>query len=271
MGDKTHINEVHNLKSLKRMIDVMSLLKESSHSQKNIAQMRKVQHSVSHIIIVMQFGGEDNLFRRLLQRQATGKKQKPLPLFKMQSMFYQMLVVVKYLHSKRIAHRDLKPENFIINETADWLELKLADFDLAVVQAERAMCRSACGTVPFTAPEALMDRPYDGLIADCFSLGVVLFESFCGVHSVEKAIGLSVKKQAGQQDENRPDDSVCTKMIRAFGSPGTVGRMLRERHRDDVKELLPALEPVIDGLMTIDPQARWTSEMAGSGADLTMQ
>jgi calcium-dependent protein kinase len=51
------------------------------------------------------------------------------------AIFIQILGVVKYCHSKKIAHRDLKPENFLLlkkSEGAEPINLKLIDFGLAI-------------------------------------------------------------------------------------------------------------------------------------------
>lgn len=46
-----------------------------------------------------------------------------------QSLLYQILQSLVYLHSRRIFHRDLKPQNLLIDSTGT--VIKLADFGLA--------------------------------------------------------------------------------------------------------------------------------------------
>merc|ERR1712137_1100158 len=260
MGDKADINEVHNLKCVKRMLDVMQLLNEDCQHP-NIAHLKKVLHSSTHIIIFMQFGGDENLFRRLLHRQAQNKC-RPLPLHKLRMIIMQILTVVKYLHEKRICHRDLKPENIIILEEEDNLQCKLADFDLAVVQEDRGLCRSSCGTVPFTAPETLHGRHYNGLTADSWSMGIVLLEACCGVHFVERAIGLAKAKDKG----GRPDNTVRAKIITAFGSADAAGAMLKKNHVEEVATYVPVMRCLLNGLLCVEPRDRWTSAKAEEAA-----
>lgn len=57
---------------------------------------------------------------------------------------------------------------------------KLTDFGMATYcrdsRGEIILCEMYCGTVEYQAPETLLcEEPYDGIAADCFSLGVLLY------------------------------------------------------------------------------------------------
>ena len=75
------------------------------------------------------------------------------------------------MHNEGIAHRDIKPENILIDKT---LNIKIADFGLAI---NKNISRSTdfVGTKVYMAPEIIERKPYDGVKADIFSVGVVLF------------------------------------------------------------------------------------------------
>ncbi len=91
----------------------------------------------------------------------------------------------------RVCHRDVKPENILVTEPPDAEPLvKLTDFDLAVAQAPGERCRRPCGTMPFTAPEVVLEQSYCGFAADVWSMAVVVLEVQCGLHVLESATGL---------------------------------------------------------------------------------
>merc|ERR1711870_44303 len=115
-----------------------------------------------------------------------------MPLPRCQSLLSQVTDVVAHLHlGPQICHRDLKPENVIVQDVPNRpLVIKLADFDLAAILPGTATCRSPCGTVPFTAPEVLLQREYRGMAADMWSLGIVMLEITCGVRIVEKILSI---------------------------------------------------------------------------------
>ena len=87
-----------------------------------------------------------------------------------------MVKAVHAVHSKtHNVHLDIKPDNILIGD--DHL-LKLTDFGF--VRPAHKKIDKVCGTQGYLAPEQLHLRrdtvvPYDGVKADIFSLGIVLF------------------------------------------------------------------------------------------------
>jgi cGMP-dependent protein kinase len=85
-----------------------------------------------------------------------------------------LLVILEYLHERDIIHRDLKPENIVVDEEG---YPKLIDFGTAKIVKGRTY--TIIGTPHYMAPEVIAGRGYS-VMADYWSVGVLLYEMMCG-------------------------------------------------------------------------------------------
>ncbi|KAK9764265.1 hypothetical protein K7432_008374 [Basidiobolus ranarum] len=99
---------------------------------------------------------------------------------KIQQVFSQLVFAVEHLHDRNICHRDLKLENVLIQEDHDNLTVKLSDLGLAEYVSDISYLSSRCGTEEYCAPEILLGQSTDGVKADIWSLGIILFTMVAG-------------------------------------------------------------------------------------------
>jgi serine/threonine protein kinase len=101
----------------------------------------------------------------------------PKPGLKREAAMYplvnQIFVGVRWLHDLGIAHRDLSLENLLLhNENGD-LRIKIIDFGMSTLDAKATA--EIRGKQSYQAPEIHLPQPFDTIMTDPFSLGVVLF------------------------------------------------------------------------------------------------
>ncbi|KAK8887599.1 hypothetical protein M9Y10_038650 [Tritrichomonas musculus] len=90
--------------------------------------------------------------------------------------FFQIMSAIKYIHQLGIAHRDIKLENILITENKN---VKLTDFGLCKRINGNSPLLTTCGTLAYAAPEIISEKPYDGMKADIWSSGIVLYAMIC--------------------------------------------------------------------------------------------
>ncbi len=71
----------------------------------------------------------------------------------------------------------MKPENLLLDEG---LNIKIVDFGLSNTYKQGELLKTACGSPCYAAPEMIAGRRYNGLPADIWSLGIILYAMICG-------------------------------------------------------------------------------------------
>ncbi len=117
---------------------------------------------------------ESNNLRELIDKNNLSFEKKI-------SLFVQLLNALKTAHKNQIIHRDIKPENILVNSN---LELKIADFGLALVSNEKSLTNktSILGTPTYMAPEQINGEK--SFQTDIFSAGLVAYELFSGINPI---------------------------------------------------------------------------------------
>lgn len=113
-------------------------------------------------------GGE--LFEYIVKKKRLEEKEAA-------KFLLQIIAGVEYIHKLGICHRDLKPENLLMDEDKN---IKIIDFGLSNTYEEGTKIKTACGSPCYAAPEMIAGKEYEGLMADIWSCGVILFAMVCG-------------------------------------------------------------------------------------------
>lgn len=165
--DKAKVLKVGMIDQIKREISVMKLIRHP-----NVVELFEVMASKTKIYFVMEYvkGGE------LFDKVAKGRLKEDAA----RKYYQQLICAVNYCHSRGVCHRDLKPENVLLDENGN---LKVSDFGLsALAESKRqdGLLHTTCGTPAYVAPEVIKRKGYDGMKADIWSCGVILYVLLAG-------------------------------------------------------------------------------------------
>ena len=144
-----------------------------------------------------------------------------------------------------IIHRDIKPENVILRPNADGWHAVIFDFNLSRMKDPKGKMSSltsmhaAIGTVPYMAPEQLLDARRVNESSDVYSVGTILFRAVAGALPFDTRQSLREKLQ----QEARPLE---TGRNDAFGAgfERIVGKALKRR----MAERYPNAQTMLDDL-----------------------
>lgn len=155
--------ELH--RKVRREIAVMKLIHHP-----NILKLYDVYESKHHLLLVLEYAAQGELFDRLVDRGYMNENEA-------RNIFQQIIEAIDHCHQRDVCHRDLKSENILI--AADGT-IKLADFGFCSLVGSGSMLETKCGSLSYLAPEILSGDPYDGRRADIWSCGILLFALVTG-------------------------------------------------------------------------------------------
>lgn len=137
-----------------------------------------------------------------------------------QSMTYQILCGVKYIHSANVIHRDLKPGNILINSQG---QLKICDFGLARginddTESERIKITRYVATRWYRAPELIICQRNYSTASICIS------SFFCDISNVQVdlwSVGCIICELVGRKPIFKGKDhlSQLTAITQVLGTP----------------------------------------------------
>jgi serine/threonine protein kinase len=112
-------------------------------------------------------------------------KHGPLLTSRAAKLFKELIFAVEFIHGRNIAHLDLSLENMLLHDDGDGSgeHIKVSDFGMSRqfnrLQGERFTGHP--GKILYMAPEVYDGKvPFDGILADVWSCGVILFIMLTG-------------------------------------------------------------------------------------------
>jgi len=141
-----------------------------------------------HLITIMEYGTDGNLHSYTAQR---GR----LPEEEASNFFSQLVTSIEHCHSQNCVHGDIKLNNCVLKDKV----IKLIDFNMSKEgdgpNPSAPLKRTTfCGTSAYIAPEMVLNRDYEGKMADVFSLGVCLYVMVTGEVPFDSLAGALYEK-----------------------------------------------------------------------------
>lgn len=198
-----------------------------------------------------------------MDHDLAGLASSPLVNFsqpEVKCLMRQLLSGMEHCHSRGVLHRDIKGSNLLIDDGG---VLKIADFGLATIfdpNHKRAMT-SRVVTLWYRAPELLLGATDYGVGIDLWSAGCILAELLAGRPIMP----------------GRTEVEQLHKIYKLCGSPSedywkkgkfTHGAIYKPREpyprciRETFKDFPPSSLPLIDSLLSIEPENRQTATAA---------
>lgn len=111
----------------------------------------------------------------------------PLPIAR--TYVDQLIQAIGAIHKADVCHRDLKLENIVLDST---FGIKVIDFGISCPLSgnkNNGFCERGekVGTLGYMAPEIILECKYQPIMADLFSLGVIIFILVTGHLPFEEA------------------------------------------------------------------------------------
>ncbi|KAH9413266.1 hypothetical protein DERP_012977 [Dermatophagoides pteronyssinus] len=162
-------NKLSDLIRKRFLPNEMKLVTSLNHP--NIIRTEEVLTDDECSIIISEFGTDGDLMSYIERQTAS------VDIKRAKQWAVQIIQGLVYLHSKGIAHLDVKADNVLLCQGV----AKLSDFTYAQISLDPKTnnvipCTTFCGTLEYKAPETLhRAAPFNPFIADCFSLGVLIF------------------------------------------------------------------------------------------------
>jgi len=163
--EKERIKDTADVERVAREIHILQLIRHP-----NIIQLYEIIETPKQLYLIMEFASGGELFDYIVAN--TRVKERVACKF-----FQQILAGVDYIGKLGIVHRDLKPENLLLDHDDN---IKIVDFGLGNTYKTGERLKTACGSPCYAAPEMIAGKEYDGLKADIWSCGIILFALVCG-------------------------------------------------------------------------------------------
>lgn len=136
-----------------------------------VAAITDVLKDENNFYIFMEYYPNGSLLNYIIKKRRIKENEA-------KGIMYQIFDALEYIHSQGVCHRDLKPENIIIDNSG---HIRISDFGFSQFVDQNNLVKTACGSPCYVSPEVVSGEKYNGLIADVWSAGVVLYAVVTGM------------------------------------------------------------------------------------------
>lgn len=145
--------------------------------KKNLAdhEIRALISLIHPYVVKLYVTFDDEDYRYLVMEycpNGTLKEKGPISYDKFVFYAKQLLEVLDYCHSQKIAHRDIKPDNIFLDQ---YDHVKLGDFGFADEFNNQKLTNEKCGSLIYSAPEMFSNQGFDPFKTDIWALGISFF------------------------------------------------------------------------------------------------
>lgn len=147
----------------KRFVDRVEVLKSLMHP--NIINCLDMLEDDDNYYVILEYCENGSLLDFINKRNIVSEEHALI-------IMRGIIDAVFYLHSKHIAHRDLKPENIVFSRENS---IKIIDFDFCTQPIVNHKATTPCGTEYYSSPSCMMQKKYDAMKNDIYSMGVILY------------------------------------------------------------------------------------------------
>ena len=118
----------------------------------SIVKILETVETEKYILIIMENVSGGDLLSFVKKRTKLNEKTAKI-------IFKQLILAIKYIHSRNIIHRDIKLDNILIDLNNN---IKLCDFGVGKQIHKGELLNDQCGTPAYIAPEIVRNDSYEG-------------------------------------------------------------------------------------------------------------
>jgi tRNA A-37 threonylcarbamoyl transferase component Bud32 len=179
----------------KSVLNEIKILKRLDH--KNIVQIYDSIDNSKQLFLIMEYAQGISL-----HAYSKTKPCRKFPEIECRKIFRQVVSAIDYCHQRGICHRDIKMDNIIIDRQ---LRVKLIDFGFSTYSGKEQLLRIYCGTPSYMSPEIVTKTPYNGLKADMWALGILLYALLEGTYPFKSPSDKDLYKKIAKGAYSMPD------------------------------------------------------------------